>query len=366
MYPIIEIKTISGASTMKSPYRLVSFLAVVGLLSASLVFAHHSPFLFFDPTSSIEIEGTIQRIHWRNPHPEFVLAVTDESGEVANWILEAHSVSILRRMDIGKDKFAVGDRVKVAGWPSKRGGNELFITNMLLPQGIEVAMDPGSQPKWAATAEGDKSVWLVTEDSLVVGEDTDSIFHVWSTSLATGDGSFLFENFDFPLTAEAAVARAEYDMYSNPILGTCTFKGMPTIMEQPYPMELIDHGDKITMHMEEGDTVRVFDMTPSASAADKGLRPLGHSVGEWQDDVLVITTVGSDWPYVDMTGIPNSDDAVYVERFTAAENGTTLDYTLTITDPGTFTSPPTFTKTYLWLAGAEVRPYDCEAREIED
>jgi hypothetical protein len=57
---------------------------------------------------------------------------------------------------------------------------------------------------------------------------------------------------------------------------------------------------------------------------------------------------------------------VYVERFTAGENGTTLDYTLTITDPSTFKSPPTFTKTYLWLAGAEVGSYDCEARETED
>ena len=85
------------------------------LLSAALlavpvsVIAHHSPFLYFDPTTTIEIEGTITKVRWRNPHAAFMLEATDASGQTTEWILETHSVSILRRMDLERDVIKVGD-----------------------------------------------------------------------------------------------------------------------------------------------------------------------------------------------------------------------------------------------------------------
>lgn len=341
-------------------------MAVVGVFSVATAFAHHSPFLYFDPTTIVEVEGTISKVHWRNPHVEFILDVDDGSGGVTHWVLETHSVSILRRMKLDRDAVDVGAKVKVAGMGSKRGHNETFITNMLLPGGVEIGFDPGAKPRWAKSTEGDGSVWLVTEETVAGGDSLAGIFHVWSTSLINGDGSFLFENYEFPLTESAAAAREEYDMFEHPIIGSCESKGMPTIMEQPYPMQFLQGDNEITMHMEEGDTVRVFHMSPGASVDRQEPAKLGHSIGQWQDGVLVVTTKSSNWPYVDMTGVPNSVDAVYVEKFMPGDDGKTLDYTLTITDPSVFTEPPTFSKQWLWITDAEVRSYDCEAREIED
>ena len=52
-------------------------------------------------------------------------------------------------------------------------------------------------------------------------------------------------------------------------------------------------------------------------------------------------------------------DAEIVERFTPSADGSRLDYTMTITDPATFTARVTLTKAWEWRPGEEVRPYEC-------
>ncbi len=341
---------------------LLRSAVITALLFYSLAATgHHSPFLFFDPETTVETEGEVVEVQWRNPH--VVFTIESSVGDGAVWHIEANSVSILRRMNLTRDAVAVGDHVRVAGWPAQRGGNEMFVTNMLMRSGEEIVFMPGLPPRWSDDITGDSSAWLVTEDDLneSSGGGTD-IFHVWSTSLGLGPEVMLFEGFDFPLTGTAAEVRAGYDIYSNPILAEgCVHKGMPTIMEQPYPMELVDEGDVILLRMEEGDAVREFDMAPGATTDGREPTPMGHSVGQWEDDTLVVTTRGSSWPYVDMTGVPNSVSAETVERFTPSAAGKRLDYTMTMTNPAVFTTPVTFSKFWLWVPGETVAPYECEA-----
>ena len=86
---------------------------------------------------------------------------------------------------------------------------------------------------------------------------------------------------EYPLTAAAAAARAAFDpLVDNPI-SECTPKGMPWIMNQPYPVEFTRDGDDILFHIEEYDLVRTVHMTPGA--ADDNVAPtlLGHSAGRW-------------------------------------------------------------------------------------
>ena len=322
----------------------------------SLAFGHHSPFIFFDPSTTIEAEGTVTRVHWRNPH---VMFTVDAGG--TSWEIEANSVSILRRMDLGPEAVQVGDTVTVAGWPPKQGENKMFLTNMLVGGGPEIIFWPGTPPRWSEDTEGSSETWMVTETDLT-DEAPSDIFRVWSTTLAFGPENFLFEGFDFPLTESANSARAAYDISDSPILGSCVHKGMPTIMEQPYPMEIIQGDGVIYLKMEEGDALREIDMTPGASPAGEPSL-MGNSVGRWEGDTLAVMTTGSTWPYVDMTGVPNNEHTVIVERFTPSEDGKRLDYTMRITNPAIFTEPPTFSKHWLWLPDATVEPYDCEIDE---
>ena len=47
--------------------------------------------------------------------------------------------------------------------------------------------------------------------------------------------------------------------------------------------------------------------------------------------------------------------------FTPSEDGTRLQYALTITDPATFTEPVTLRKYWTWRPDAQVRPFECNA-----
>ena len=315
--------------------------------------AHHSPFIFFDPSTTIEATGTVTRVHWRNPHVTFTV-----ESEDASWEIEANSVSILRRMDLTADVVQVGDTVTVAGWPPKQAEHSMFLTNMLIGGGPEIIFWPGTPPRWSDNTAGTSQTWMVTEADLTA-DAPEGIFRVWSTTLAYGPENFLFEGFDFPLTDAAQAARAAYDLADSPILGSCVHKGMPTIMEQPYPMALVPGDGVIYLRMEEGDAVRTIDMAPGASPA-RAPSPMGHSVGRWEGETLAVTTTASTWPHIDMTGVPNTEDTVMVERFTPSADGRRLDYTLTLTNPAIFTAPPTFTKHWLWLSEATVEPYACE------
>ena len=109
------------------------------LLLPVVTFAHHSVGAFFDRSTVLELEGTITRILWRNPHVGFVLLTGSAKGG-AEWALEGDAINSLERSGITRESFGIGDRVRVAGWPDRRGGNAMFLTNLLLPGGDELQM----------------------------------------------------------------------------------------------------------------------------------------------------------------------------------------------------------------------------------
>jgi len=165
------------------------------------------------------------------------------------------------------------------------------------------------------------------------------------------------------LTDAAKKARAAFDPLTDTVAPGCRPKGMPTIMEQPYPMELVNKGDTILLRMEEYDTVRTINMAPGAVVDSLPKTLLGRSTGRWAGETLIVTTTRIDWPYLDSSGVPQGPSSTIVERFTPTSDGTRLNYTMAITDPATFTAPIELTRSWVWRPGETVRPYNCvEAR----
>ena len=131
-------------------------------------------------------------------------------------------------------------------------------------------------------------------------------------------------------------------------------------MEQPYPMEFVERGQTILLRLEEYDTVRTIHLDGNAaSAARPSPTPLGNSRGRWDGRTLVVTTTGVSWPHFNKTGIPQSDEVEMIERFTPREDGSRVDYTMTVRDAATFTEPVELTKSWLWLPDVVVEPYEC-------
>jgi hypothetical protein len=325
------------------------------LLCAALpIEAHHSG-SEYDRTT-VEVEGTLVELSWRNPHVHFGVRTTKD-GKPVVWDIEANSVSILSRTDANPNNLKVGDRIKVAGAPSRRTPNKMWASNILPASGREVVLGPGIQPRWGGSAAGATSTWFEG------GTDADTaagIFRVWSTKF--GEPGGVWWRRDYPLTDTGKKKRAAFNPLTDTVAPGCRPKGMPTIMEQPYPLEFVRKGDTILLRLEEYDTVRTIDMKgPPRAAGRKSL--LGTSFGTWEGATLVVTTTGISWTYFDPSGVPLGPSASIVERFTPSADGTRLVLKMTVTDPDTFTQPVDLQRTWVWRKGETVKPYACVDRK---
>ena len=332
---------------------LVTANAGLWLIASAPVSAwgHHSPQGIYHTDQTVEIEGQITAIVWRNPHVRFTVAGTDETGEANTWRVESVPVTRLSRAGISADIVAVGQEVRMAGHPSRGPQNLIYASNMLLPDGREVLLD-SPDPRWTNNTVG---TGRDSTPGVRAGNAALGIFRVWSADETRleldGDRTYLT---DAARSAEAAWNPLAPD---NPFLA-CK-RGMPTIMESPNPAEFVDRGDHILLRMESFDTVREIWMRADAIPDDAPPVPLGRSVGRWEGDTLVVETDRISWRHYSQSGLPSSEALALVERFTPSEDGTRLDYSITVTDPALFTRPVTFTKSYVWVLGDQVLSFDC-------
>ena len=86
----------------------------------------------------------------------------------------------------------------------------------------------------------------------------------------------------------------------------------------------------------------------------------GHSTGRWDGDTLVVDTVGfNEGAWMDRFGMPHTDQLHTIERFTRLDFNT-LDYAVTIDDPGAYTATWTSGYTKTWEEGTDLFEYVCQ------
>ncbi len=342
---------------MRSTVDRVSRVAAIGLFAIpALTSAHHGIGAQFDLVQTIELQGEVRQLIWRNPHVRITIGVADEGGREALWVVEAQSVSMLRQRDISEVLLAVGDSITLAGNPAGEGKTEIYATNVLLPDGRELIFSQRAEPRWREQVLGKTGARFVTSGDS--SEPDLGLFRVWSG--APGQG--LLQNFDFdthPLTDAARAAADSYDRLTNNLaMGECTPKGMPSIVGNPYPRDFVDQGDTILMRLEEYDTVRTIHLTPASPGAAPPSSPVGYSVGRWENGTLIVTTTNIS-PGSFSRNLPLSDDLEIVERFTPSADGSRLDYQMTVTDPAAFVEPAELGYFWIYVPGVTVEPYDC-------
>lgn len=296
-------------------------LLVWAMLLPAFGQAHHSRAEFNQ--EALELEGRLVDILWRNPHPAFTIEVAD-GARTEIWAVEGwSSLYTFDRAGITRERFAVGDVIRVFGLPSGRRSERILATHIQLADGTEAILKRDDDPYLGAV-------------------DTLGGQRNWSTE-----------------TAAAEAARAEYDELDNYIM-RCEQKGMPGSMTTPNPYEFIDNGDTITIRGYEGDVVRTVYMGNTADPSEQPVTLQGYSVGHWEDDrTLVIHTSRISAQYLGMTGAPLSDQVEVIERYTLSEDQSRLDFFITATDAVTFTEPAEWE--YYWLAlGEEFGEYACD------
>jgi hypothetical protein len=129
-----------------------------------------------------------------------------------------------------------------------------------------------------------------------------------------------------------AAAKAEDNPSAN-----CLPPGMPGIMSQPYPIEILMTPGQVTIVVEAYTQVRHIytDGRPMPEDPDPSFD--GTSIGHWEGDTLVVETMGFE-PVPRGINFPYSEKMKIVERFKLAD-AETLNVETAILDPLALTQP---------------------------
>lgn len=328
---------------------VAAFALVIG---AAPVAAHHAFTANFDVAKIVEVRGRITALQWQNPH----VLMTLQTAEGETWAVESQAKNLLERTEIAASHFAVGSSVALAGYPA-RDGHGVFALNALLGDGRELILRAGRPAHFGGRQGSNPDNILAAGVSADATARAAGIFRVWSMQFA-GEGRWRWPD-SYPLTPAAAAAQARFDPVRDFPLGDCGQKGMPWIMEQPFPMEIARSGDDVVVRLEEGDVVRTIHMA-GAAPATVASSPYGYSVGRWDDGDLVVHTMAINARFLNSTGVPLTPAVTTDERFSLAADGSRLNYMLTIVDAGTFTEPLVLAKYWVWRPGVDLQRYECK------
>lgn len=347
-------------------------LIVLSLLALTAVQAnaHHSWAAIFDAKGDVEIEGVVTKILWRNPHIQFQVTVDQGTAAETVWTIESNAVARLTRMGVTKDVIQLGDVVKAAGFPNLKGEPEMFVNHLLLDDKTEVVMSRTAGRRWANEA----TALIGDTDALhggVVEENIDqrptSVFGSWHVIYGAegshraggarrGGGDNLTDHAKVYQAAQEAAG-----LGGRPDRHDCSSRPALSVIGEPYPMALVDHGDTIEIQFEFLDTYRTVYMDPNTKIpAEVPKDHLGFSRGRWMGETLVVETV-----LYREGGVNGDDYKQAVETFNLSHDRNRLAYARVEIDPLMHSTPNVSQKWWQHIPGQEIQPYDC-AGGIED
>jgi hypothetical protein len=105
------------------PFRIATFagfFAAGVLAQAGPAAAHHS-FALFDMTKTVDLEGTVKRFDWSNPHSWIFLEVTGPQNTAEEWLVELPAAGALARDGWNKNFIKPGEKLVVRINPLKNG-----------------------------------------------------------------------------------------------------------------------------------------------------------------------------------------------------------------------------------------------------
>jgi hypothetical protein len=147
----------------------------------------------------------------------------------------------------------------------------------------------------------------------------------------------------------------------------CKPAGGPRQLMSPYGLEIVD--------LPELKRVYIFNISDAQSYRTiyldgrdhpKNWTPdyYGHSIGHWEGDTLVVDTIGFNENFwMNRDGLPHTSQLHLIERFSRPDFDT-LNYDVTIDDPGAYTAPWTSGYTLAWQKGLELFEYSCQENNL--
>ena len=303
-------------------------LILIALAASNPLAAHHAFSTEFDPDLVGEVEGPVTEVLWANPHVRYGVEINLEDGSTEVWYLQPPgNLPSYRRENWFEDTVQVGDHVRATGNLARDGLNKLHADCIYLESGRRLGRCVSAGTVVEITADPDVDYTLSRTDY-----DVD-ISGFWSNRYKFHVTVDDFEPKPMPHTTESRTAYEAREFGDDPVL-RCLAPGLPRIFGSPYPMQVMDGGTHYFVLFLQNNTPRWIWMDGRSPPEDHPLTSMGFSVGRWEDRTLVIETTHLSAVWLDGSGYPMSggDGTSIVERWVVAEDGLTIDRTLTIHD----------------------------------
>ena len=202
---------------------------------------------------------------------------------------------------------------------------------------------------------------LAQQDGRVAG--LDGIWELnrgWTDHPDDDPSTYERPNFRAFTRPEVLTAWAERDPVDDPKLD-CEQPTVSSAMSGIHAIAIDQSGEHVMLYAEAFDVERTVYMDGRAHPGeDTPHTNLGHSIGWYEGDTLVVDTthITAGWS-IGPGGPPHSDRLHVIERYRVIEDGRLLEQAVTVEDPLTLTQPVAYVQHERHAPMHELVPYDC-------
>ena len=376
---------------MLRPLRL-ALLCAGGAGVVGSVQAHHG-FGTFDLQQDLTINGVVTKIDFVNPHSWLYLSAVGDDGQQINWRCEMRAATVLRRSGWSPEMFGNGTRVTISGSPDRNDSRSCYVSTITWADGTSMNRY-GQREKTEPVARPARELRLASGELNISGD--------WAPEQMVMTDPRGREGTLVPLSTADDFEPGEVPEGASPIAGarnaTPPVAGAPP-RQRPSPVELTDagkaaaegydsrspednprmrcettsiifdwtfdgpvnritqSGDTITLQYGQHGFTRTIHMNRTEHPANIEPSRSGHSIGRWENDVLIVDTIGF-LPGLLTGGVLHSDRLHVVERFSFDPDKVAITRSYSAEDPLYFVGQLTGSDTIL-VADVAYSPDPC-------
>lgn len=341
-------------------------------------YGHHGPGQFRG--GDVELTGVITRVRFVNPHAYIYFDVTDDDGNAVPWRCELQAGSLLRRAGWTPDLFPVGDVITVTGSAGTNERTACALDTVTLADGT--TLDRYGQLREQIDAP------LGSAERLVDGKL--DLNGTWAAPQrrpqgGSGDaggppggreaggrppgggpggppGGGRGRGGPLPggieLTEAGTAAAERHSGEGNPRHSCMATNIFFDWTFDRHVNEIIQTDDTITMKYGLMDIVRTIHLDMDEHPDDIVPSRAGHSIGRWEDETLVVDTVGFSEGFLVVGRVVHSEQLHVTERFTYDATTQSLTREYSAVDPGMFTGAYSG-QDVVFASDVPFEPYDC-------
>lgn len=370
----------------KFHHTVIRALGAAMLLTGSAAALAHHGFGNFDRANDAVITGTIKSIDFVNPHSYLYLDADTEDGGTIAMRCEMRAATLMRRSGWSKEMFTPGARATIYGFRHRQDPGSCYLEDITIGDAPQLnrndqidftAVDASNRPLRLPSGEPNISGdWAQEQYVIAVPPGAERSVGLVPKSMKAGieDGSI--SPADVPsagwnakpvtLTARGQEEFDAFEMWNpehNPRL-RCEPTSIILDWVHDGPVNrVVQEEDRIVINYGLVSYERVIHMNMTEHPANITPSPAGHSIGRWENDVLIVDTIGFE-PGVIVPPLRHSDQLHVVERFSFDAEKMTLNRSYVATDPVYFTDEYVGSDTLL-VADVPYENHGCEELTYE-